>query len=144
MGDPVVPPAIPSAKKGSYFARHWRGELSLPKSYWINGVILFGIVCNMLMIIVVTIAIFALQATPSLAFGVAVVYIALTCVAYMWALVGIWRSASRYKGPAIWPILARIMIVIGVFISVGNVVKTVGAVQQVTQAHQPENLEWGR
>src|SRR6516225_6094339 len=24
----------------SYIARHWRGELSLPRSYWINGVLL--------------------------------------------------------------------------------------------------------
>jgi len=27
-----------SSRSGSYIAWHWRGELSLPKSFWINGV----------------------------------------------------------------------------------------------------------
>jgi len=28
-----------AARKRNYFVRHWRGELSLPVSYWLNGLI---------------------------------------------------------------------------------------------------------
>ena len=31
--------AGPAPKEGNYFLRHWRGELSLPVSYWVNGFI---------------------------------------------------------------------------------------------------------
>jgi len=33
-------PASSSPQKANYFIRHWRGELSLGVSYWINGVLL--------------------------------------------------------------------------------------------------------
>jgi hypothetical protein len=40
----------------SYFARHWRGELSLPKSYWLNGALLFGVGCNVIFGVITTLA----------------------------------------------------------------------------------------
>src|SRR5947209_19993561 len=38
----ALPPPLPPPPSNNYFARHWRGELSLPKSYWVNGVV-FGL-----------------------------------------------------------------------------------------------------
>src|SRR5689334_12574412 len=32
------------AKPRNYFTRHWRGELSLPVSYWVNGILTGGMV----------------------------------------------------------------------------------------------------
>src|SRR5262249_46661886 len=34
---PALPPPLPRLGAQNYFARHWRGELSLPLSYWVNG-----------------------------------------------------------------------------------------------------------
>ena len=34
-----TPTTLPTNKWNNYIARHWRGELSLPISYWINSFI---------------------------------------------------------------------------------------------------------
>jgi hypothetical protein len=33
----ALPPPLPKPPSANYLVRHWRGELSLPKSYWLNG-----------------------------------------------------------------------------------------------------------
>ncbi|MBA2402731.1 MAG: hypothetical protein H0V72_29355, partial [Bradyrhizobium sp.] len=32
----ALPPPLPKPPAQNFIARHWRGELSLPRSYWIN------------------------------------------------------------------------------------------------------------
>ena len=44
------PPTLPTAsaapikRKGNYFVRHWRGDLSLGVSYWLNGLLAYLLV----------------------------------------------------------------------------------------------------
>lgn len=121
-------------KRGSYFARHWRGDISLPRSYWINGGLIFGLGCNFFFMIGVTIAIFALASIPALAVTVAVGEIALNIAAYVWALVGTWRAAKKYQGPKVWSILARIGMSLGIVISVGNLARTIQTVASVLES----------
>jgi hypothetical protein len=134
---------IPS-RRTSYFARHWNGELSLPRSYWINGALLFGLACNMVFAMVCIASIFALRNIPVAAFIVGVAEVLLNVVAYVWALVGVWRSAGKYQGPKVWAILARVVIVVGVFVSIANVSATIRALAVVTQNNTPENIEFRR
>ena len=108
-------------KKASYFLRHWRGELSLPRSYWLNGVLIFGFGVNILLLIIEVASIVLLRSSPPILIAILVGVIALDLAAYVWALVGTWRSAVRYTGPRFWSILARIAIVVGVAISVSRV-----------------------
>lgn len=138
MGDTVVPIAAP-AKGGSFVARHWRGDISLPKSYWLNGVLLFGLGINAILAIVFLIAVNLLLHNLGAAWGIGIVYIALNCGAWVWAVVGVWRSASKYQGPRVWSVLAKIAIVLGVVVTVGNVARTVSAIQYATQAAQQGN-----
>jgi hypothetical protein len=35
-----LPPPLPKQPSQNVIARHWRGELSLPRSYWINHLVL--------------------------------------------------------------------------------------------------------
>jgi len=105
----------------SYFKRHWRGELSLPKSYWINGFLIWALGINLLCVAALTAALIALRGTAGLVIIVALAVMALQATAYLWALVGIWRSAVRYPGPKFWSILARVAIAIGVLISIKNI-----------------------
>jgi len=37
-------------KNTNYFIRHWRGELSLPVSYWVNGFLALIAACLLIMI----------------------------------------------------------------------------------------------
>jgi hypothetical protein len=99
-----------TAASGSYIARHWRGELSLPKSYWINGVII-GIVCRIVFTALLTVLVIGASSTPALALVFVVVVIANVAVV-VWQIVGVWRSAGNYTGSKVWTILARIAAVV--------------------------------
>jgi hypothetical protein len=116
-------PAI-VASSGSYFARHWRGELSLPKSYWINGIIIGLVCCVILSGALVGFAAAAVNAITTLPALFFVLALLLNIAIVIWVIVGIWRSAGRYVGPKFWAILARVTVVIvlmgGVFIEVSN------------------------
>jgi hypothetical protein len=108
------------ARSGGLFATHWRGEYSLPRSYWVNGVVIFHIGINMVLMIVLGIALAAFKGKTALVLIVGLGEVALLCAAYVWALVGIWRAARKYQGSRIWSILARLAIIFGVLVSIGN------------------------
>lgn len=111
----VLPPKLPPLASNNYFARHWRGELSLPKSYWVNGIV-FGFIVG--------------AAVASLGYGVnsrgeaqPVVWLVTLIATWvivalftMWQAIGVWRSATNYKasGKHFWGGLAKTVTVLGV------------------------------
>lgn len=77
----------------NYLVRHWRGQLPLATSYWLNGIAL------VLLFVAIYVAISLVDITdyPRL-ISVAIICIwPLTVVAQTWLSVGIWRSAGRYS-----------------------------------------------
>src|SRR4051794_16526518 len=107
-------PAAPVPRRGNYFARHWRGELPLPVSYWVNGA---------LVSVAVTVLGLRAQRTIAdlndprgvLALGIAVVVIGLLLP--VWQFVGVWRSAGQHEergGRRFWAVAARVMVAVGV------------------------------
>jgi hypothetical protein len=104
-------PGLPE-KQGRYLTRHWRGELKLWLSFWINGVLLSLLVD--LALIELMFARFV--AGPPNAYGW-VSMLALTfaiTIVTVWQLVGIWRSSQRHSagGRPLWGRLARIAVII--------------------------------
>jgi ATP-dependent protease ClpP protease subunit len=97
---------------GAYWLRHWRGQLPLARSYWVNGIL-------------VNLATFAGQAfifglgqTRQLALvaWAFVIFVPIALALRVWSFVGIWRSAGRHVtrgGSAFWAFAARAMVVIG-------------------------------
>ena len=91
----------------------WRGEIPLGRTYWVFG----GLFLSLLIIpgyfIDPTISGSAnLEPSASFVFGT-MAYAIFTLAYIVFISVAIWRSAGRYEGPAIWAVLARIMVVIG-------------------------------
>ena len=129
----VIPEATTEAgpQSGSYFARHWRGDFSLAKSYWLNGVVILGFGVNVVVEVAMTAALLALRGQPVVAVVVLLGEIALGLAAYIWALVGIWRSAAKYQGPRVWPILARVVTSFGVLVTISNVLEHFAVIQQL-------------
>lgn len=82
--------------------RLWSGERSLPMSYWV-----FGYVAPLGVALILWVAqlIFGPLITPGSLTGKTA---ALLILAYMiiWS-VGTWRSASKYEGLKIWPMLVK-------------------------------------
>ena len=120
----VVPQPKPT---GSFFARHWRGELSLGVSYWVCGLVftfLFEVFDRAYWPLIDA------TSTPKLwassIWGVVLASVALG----VWQLVGIMRSASRTvrehnakRESARWALIAQVMVLLGGLGLVGRVVE---------------------
>ena len=106
--------AAPARRSGNYFSRHWRGDLSLPVSYWINGIL-----ASLLSIgIVLGFVAYAESFAPNDVLRVFITLVAIVVLLLLiavWQLVGIWRSASNHKargGWRFWAIVAKLMVVL--------------------------------
>lgn len=87
-------------------AQLWQGELALRRVFW-DYAIIYGTLLNL--------------ATSFAAFGIiaagwplllAIVVFVLPLPYNLLIVVGVWRSAARYRGPIIWAKLARGAVVI--------------------------------
>jgi hypothetical protein len=121
-----------ASKRRSFIVRHWRGELSLPRSYWIDGVLIFGLGVNMLFIVATICAVVLLHGSPGLMTAALLTALAVQVLVYIWAVVGVWRSAGHYAGPKLWSILARVVVVLGAFISISHLMQDLHLIQLAT------------
>lgn len=101
-----------------YLRRHWRGELPLARSYWVNGVLLslaLGLVTG---VMVSSLAWRSLTSDDPRALLVAIVLLPLLALLPSpWQLVGILRSARRARREGrggLWPALAIAVTWLGV------------------------------
>ena len=109
-------------RRGGYIRRHWRGELSLPRSYWINGLLVsLGFTGMVRMVPWDAI----LGAGPRL-FSVLVIGLwFLIAATTLWQLAGIWSSAGNYlrEGRSrLWGNAARIAAILSFLCAVANFV----------------------
>jgi len=82
-----------SAEKSHYIKRHWKGELSLAKSFWINYLLLFVLYLPVSTLFLI----FVLPNVPRFLFFPLATVMALVSVAFfIWQIVGVWRAATTY------------------------------------------------
>ncbi len=115
LGTPLaLPPPLPPPPR-NYFVRHWRGELSLPKSYWLNG-LLGGFIVGVA-ITAVSLAVHSRsEAQPVVWLVTLIATWVVVALFTMWQAIGVWRSATNYRASEkyFWGGLAKIVTVIGV------------------------------
>ena len=115
-------------RRDSYCARHWRGELSLPVSLWINGNLISLALAASVMAVAATDAV---NEMPRWFAAGGVAYWLLLIVMTVWQLVGVWRSAGKYLAAGkskCWGRLALAMVILGIFASIFSL-STVGVPQ---------------
>ena len=107
--------------RASYLVRHWRGDLSLPLSYWING--------WLATIAVAIVGVLASEFQPVDGTTVAAIALSLTWLsiagATLWQVVGTWRSAGKHTsrgGSRFWAGAARVMVAITVVNSAAAII----------------------
>jgi hypothetical protein len=117
------------ARFNNFIARYWRGEFSLPVSYWV-----FGFLGNLFVGLVAVLVGGALTENRSyeprpIFASFALIWLCVLVVA-VWQLVGVWRSANRYRHEhvssgkqAFWAGAAQFAVVLGffrLFVEFGN------------------------
>jgi hypothetical protein len=83
-----------------FFRKLANGDLGLAQTYWLYGV-LVSIAFRILTAVIPSIPVIVI---------LSLVWIAYSIPLYM----GIWRAATRYSGPKVWSILAKIMLGLGI------------------------------
>ena len=131
---PATVIAAPRTARPNYFVRHWRGQLPLPVSYWVNWLL----VSALLAVGVLSAkdpALLERLGTNAGSWELAVAASALAAMA--WQSVGLWRSAERYVvggGRREWATLAKVCVGIGLLPVVGSALEQLPAVQQALDA----------
>jgi hypothetical protein len=103
-----------------FIARHWRGELTLPVSFWVNNLLLLlplGIAIGALMVWIAAWGQSLQAASISLLVGGS-----LLLLLSVWAPVGAWRSANTYLaegGAPGWALATKIVLALGTVSNVG-------------------------
>ena len=90
------------AQKANFFVKFWNGDLSLPMSYWGVGLglgLVFGFSVGFFTIL--------LGMSEDAIWGFLIPF-------QIYTVVGIWRSADKYKGAKFWAILAKVAVVFGI------------------------------
>jgi hypothetical protein len=105
--------------KMEYVVTHWRGEQSLARSYWING-LLFSALIN----ISIAIAEKPLSKLgPEVIFNILLLYVVCLAIITGWQLVGVWRSATNHSIKTMrwfWASAAKVIVVIVVLGATAN------------------------
>jgi len=108
---PGPPPATTSSS--FYAVRHWRGDLPLPVSYWVNGILISAVVY-------IAAALLSRAAdfpsAPRFWSVLAILLWVTAGVGAVWQVVGVWRSAGRHVskgGSGRWSRAARAAVVLG-------------------------------
>jgi hypothetical protein len=133
---PCENPLSPERKR-NYFIRHWRGELSLGVSYWVNGFL-----ANLLLAFVVTMGVeFQERVGLRTVALLCILTFGLTIGLWFWQIVGTWRSAARHVergGLKIWATLAQITLCLSALRVAGVVSTTI-----VPEAAEFWKIVWG-
>lgn len=116
---PAEPVLAAAPVHNNFFARLYYGELSLPVTFWV-----FGVLLATLFNICLTALLYILFLDPDASDFIAplgglgsmlvILAISLSALAYTFVvLVGQWRAATQYKGRKLWAILVKICVVLG-------------------------------
>ena len=121
-------------RTGNYVLDHWRGYLSLPISYWVNGTIISGASAMLIIGISADVAQSDASLQASSAIGIALQLIGLAV--WVWGIVGIWRSSAKHPargGSPAWATVAKAMVILGSLNVAGQLAK---ASQQLIESSQ--------
>jgi hypothetical protein len=111
---PLPPQAVRSR---NYLVRHWRGELSLPVSYWLNGTV-SGLVVGLVIGGMAYLINWQGDAEPVVWLSTLIASWILAALLTIWQAVGIWRAAIRYRrsGKDFWGGVAQMLTVAGLLV----------------------------
>jgi hypothetical protein len=107
-------------KQTGYIGRHWRGELSLATSFWINVVLIDFILKSAELISA------AFLHNPLTGTHVTIIHNPFVImILYPWQIIGLWRSSERHietTGKRFWARTAQVLVVLGFIATLSKLV----------------------
>jgi hypothetical protein len=114
------------ARRSNFLIRHWRGDLSLPVSYWLIGWLGSGIAITISVVVAATIEQNQRNIDNPIWYLLGSDFAVAVCASLsVWTIVGTWRSAGNYierDRPLVWAVLARFCMVLGLLQLAGDLV----------------------
>jgi hypothetical protein len=113
-------------KKLNYFQKHWRGELSLALSFWVNFCLINIIIMSLVNWFVQNSPI----DHPVISARIAIIIVIFSLFIYAWQLVGLWRSTNRHVvlgGKASWAHAAQVIVILCIISNLINIATHWGA-----------------
>jgi hypothetical protein len=113
------PPSAPPPSS-NYFARHWRGDLSLAASFWINTALFANGISVLLFVSVDSFGDEWPLRNVAFAFVAVLIF---SLAAWVWGVFGVWRSSEKHVlrgGLPVFAGLAKVMVVLGVISTAGQ------------------------
>ena len=109
-----LPPPLPTAPSQNFIARHWRGEFSLARSYWVNHLLLGCGVGLAVGALAAAINLHAVEQPVRWLISLGLTWSVITLFS-IWAVVGVWRAATAYRatGKRVWGNAAKATMVFG-------------------------------
>jgi hypothetical protein len=110
-----LPPPLPKQPAQNFVARHWRGEFSLARSYWVNHLLLGCGVGVAVGALAAAINLHAVEQPVRWLISLGLTWSVITLFS-IWAVVGVWRSATAYRrtGKRVWGNAAKATMALGV------------------------------
>ncbi len=102
-----------------YFLAHWKGELSLPRTYWIDSILAGPILIVLYQII--------LKIGGENVYSLLLALLLILTPGKIWLLVGTWRAANNYNNSKFWKILAKIWVIISGVGVLLNIIRACGS-----------------
>lgn len=137
---PALPPPIPlnyphprnaaARKKSGYIGAHWRGELPLAQSYWVN-VFLIGVILAIVEAMMIPLLRAQHLSLTTLLVLVAI-YAPVRLVITIWQVVGTFRSAAL-SGSG-WAVVVNIVMILSVLGTIASGISTAKNMQMIARA----------
>tara|TARA_B100000886_G_scaffold210109_1_gene145436 strand:- start:81 stop:635 length:555 start_codon:yes stop_codon:yes gene_type:complete len=103
----------------SYISDHWEGNLSLVKSFWLNGFLL-----NIIFALPLVYAEMSIDGISENVATLFLIYFLFYAAYFVWVNVGIWRSSGFYisnkQNNKLWGYASRVAVVLSVLRAVGE------------------------
>ncbi|MHC5146503.1 MAG: right-handed parallel beta-helix repeat-containing protein, partial [Planctomycetota bacterium] len=104
-----------------YFYKHWRGQLSLGISFWINCIIINAVLSLALLLNYK-------QVFTEYPVYICRIFFIISCISFFvvlpWQFVGLWRSGTNHiqrYGRRFWPIVAKTIVIIVLLFRIGQI-----------------------
>jgi hypothetical protein len=109
-----LPPQLPKPLAKNFIARHWRGEFSLPRAFWVNHLLLGIAVGLALGAMAVAINLHAVEQPIRWLISLGLTW-TVSILFSVWAAIGVWRAATAYRraGKRFWGVTAKVTMALG-------------------------------